>query len=112
MLTLDTGKTLQGVAGTVAAVTYTVTGDEVSTSDGFKVLAQGQLPSTAGVLYTVPASTSTLIKQITLANATGTAVSGVKFYVGGTAATNQIITLSIPASGSATRRRWLEGLRR
>lgn len=100
MITLDTTKTLQGLAGTASKVTYTITGDEVTTADGFKVLAQGQLPGSAGVLYTVPGSTSTLIKEITLKN-TDVLPIAITLYVGGTAATNQIYQATVPANGTA-----------
>lgn len=99
---LDSGKTIQGVAGTATAITYTINGAERSTTTGinvFKELAQGQLPlTTPAVLYTVPASTSTIVKRITLANTTSSAVSFTLFENGATA-TNQTIGLSIPANG-------------
>lgn len=103
MLTLETTQTLRAVAGTATAVTYTIFGDEVGASDAFKVLAQGQIPSSVGTLYTVPGSTSAIIKSVRLANATGSPVTGIKFYVGGTAAANQITgTFDIPANGTAS----------
>lgn len=100
MITLDAGATLRGVAGTATAVTYTLAGDEKATSDSYKVLAQGQLPSSAGTLYTAPALTAALIQRIMLANATGTAVT-VSLYINGTAAGNLIVSLTVPANGSA-----------
>lgn len=101
MITLETGGTLRGKAGTATAITYTIHGDEVSTSDAFKTIAQGQLASSTGTLYTAPASTSTLIKQIHLGNATASQVTGVVFYVNGAVAANQITgTLTIPANGT------------
>lgn len=101
MFTLNTGETLQGVAGSASAITYTVTGDEkAGLSDTFKVLTQGQLPSSAGVLYTVPVSTMAMVQKIFLANTTAGAVVAT-LYINGTAATNQIVRLAIPANGSA-----------
>jgi hypothetical protein len=105
MLTLDTTKTINGSAGTAAAVTYTITGDEVNTStgtDSLKQLAQGQLTTSASTpLYTVPSTTATIVKQIILANTTGSAVTAT-FYIGGSAAANLIFSLPIPANGGAT----------
>lgn len=102
-ITLEAAQTVRGVAGTATAVTYTLLGDEAAGgADAFKVLAQGQLPAAAGLLYTVPALTASIVKSIHLANATALAVTGVKLYIGGTAAANQITgSITIPANGSA-----------
>lgn len=103
MITLETAGTFRGKAGTATAITYTLHGDEVGASDSFKTIAQGQLGSSTTTLYTVPGSTQTLIKQIHLANATGSDVTGIVFYVNGTAAANQITgTMKIVANGTAT----------
>lgn len=88
-ITLVAGNTIQGVAGTAAAVTYTIFGT-VTSSSGGQVLAQGQLPNSTAALYTVPAGTKASVNLIILANSTGSIVSGVILYVNGTAATNQI----------------------
>ncbi len=101
MLTLDAGVALAGQAGSAAAVTYTICGDEKGTGDAFKVLGQGRIPLAAGALYTVPAAAATLISRILLANTTAGAVTATLF-VGGTAATNQIVQLLLPANGGAT----------
>lgn len=102
MLTLATGGTIAGKAGTAAAVTCTIMGDAVGVSDSFTTLYQGQLPNTATTLYTVPGSTQALVKQIHLANTMGTDVTGIVFYTGGTAAGNQITgTMTIVANGTA-----------
>lgn len=108
MITLAATNTLAGKATTATAITYTVYGDEIGTTDTFKVLAQGQLPNSATTLYTVPASTQTLIKEIQLANTTASPVSGIVLYVNGVAAGNQIFAgMTIPANGSAS---YCEGL--
>lgn len=102
MLTLQTTQTIRALAGTAAAVTYTIMGDEITTTNAYKVLAQGQLGTSVATLYTVPASTTTLVKNIRLANTTSGAVTGIKFYIGGTAATNQFTgAFDIPADGTA-----------
>lgn len=88
-ITLVAGNTIQGVAGTSAAVTYTIFGT-VTSSSGGQVLAQGQLPNSTGALYAVPAGTKASVNLIILANSTGSIVSGVILYVNGTAAANQI----------------------
>lgn len=103
MITLAAAATLSGKAGTATAITYTLHGDEVSAGvDTFKTLAQGQLASSTGTLYTVPGSTQALVKQIHLANTTGSDVTGVVLYTGGTAAGNQLTgTMTILANGTA-----------
>lgn len=105
MLTLASTNTVAGVAGTTTAITFTITGAEVNAgTPTYKVLAQGQLATSAATIYTVPGSPVTaLIKTIHLANATGSAVSGVALYVNGTAASNRISgSFTIPANGWAT----------
>ena len=103
MLTLEAAATFRGKAGTGSAITYTLVGDEVASgADAFKVLAQGQLGTGTTILYTVPGSTRTLIKEIHLANTTAGNITGITFYVNGTAGTNQITgIISIPANGTA-----------
>jgi hypothetical protein len=103
LITLAATNTLQGSAGTATAVTYTITGMTLSSTqvETYAVLAQGQLAVSAGVLYTVPAGTSALVKEILLANTTASAVANVKLFVNGTAATNQIASINIPANGEA-----------
>lgn len=88
-ITLIAGNTIQGVAGTATAVTYTIFGT-VTSSSGGQVLAQGQLPNSTAALYTVPAGTKATVNLIILANSTGSIVNGVILYVNGTAAANQI----------------------
>jgi hypothetical protein len=104
-LVLNTTETIRGVAGTASAVTCTITGAEISGGvETYKVLYQGQLPSSAGTLYTVPASTMAVIRNINLTNATGSAVLGVILYVNGTAAVNQICgSTTIPAYATLMR---------
>lgn len=103
MITLAATNTIRAVAGTGSAITYTLFGLEFASAvDTYKVLAQGQVASSVGTIYTAPASTQSFVRQITLANTTSSAVSGVILYVNGTAATNQISgSFTIPANGSA-----------
>jgi hypothetical protein len=104
MLNLAATDILAGVAGTATAITYTLTGMELNAGvEAYKVLAQGQLPNSVGTLYTAPSSTQTFIKSLTLANATGSDVSGIKIFLTGTTAGKQITgSLTIPANGWAT----------
>lgn len=101
-LTLATGDTITGVAGSATAITYTIFGDEIASgADAFKVLAQGQLPSPVGTLYTVPASTQAIVKAIHLVNGTGGTVTA-RLNVNGAAAANAILPpISILAGGFA-----------
>ena len=67
----------------------------------YKVLVQGQLPSSITTLYTSPASTTAFIKTITIIN-NDTAVRTATLARGGTAAANRISPiLEIPAGGMA-----------
>jgi hypothetical protein len=102
MLTLAATNTLAGVAGTGSAITYTIFGMTLlSGAETFAILAQGQLGSSASTLYTVSASTTAFIKQIILANTTGSSVSGVILFANGTGAGNQITgSILIPANGT------------
>lgn len=56
---------------------------------GASVLGQGQLAVSAGVIYTVPSSTSAEIVSITLVNSSATNDIAVILYLKGTAATNE-----------------------
>jgi collagen type VII alpha len=102
LLTLAAASTLAGVAGSATAITATVYGDEVSAgADAFKKLYQAQLPAVAATLYTVPGSTQSLIKCISLVNTTAGNVTAT-LYVDGTAAANRIANFTIAAGGFAT----------
>lgn len=102
MITLAATNTLQAKAGTGAVITYTIFGDSVASGiDTFQVLAQGQLTTSAVALITVATSTVNLIKDIHLANTSGSLVSNVILYINGSAAANQIVSLNIPANGEA-----------
>ena len=102
MLALASTETLQGIAGTATTVTYTISGSLVAAGVGsYKTLAQGQLPSTAGVLYTVTTGDSALVSHMLFSNSSGSAVT-LSLYVNGTAAANKIVGLTLPANGSAT----------
>lgn len=103
MITLATGGTLKGKAGTATAISYTLSGDAVTTTDTFQVLGQGQLASSTGDLLSttpVPSSTSYLIKEIHGSNTTASNVSGITFYVNGSGSGNIIWQGSCPAGGS------------
>src|SRR6185503_13413076 len=63
----------------------------------------GQLSNSVGTLYTTPANTTTLVASIQLANATGSPVTGIKLYLNGSAAADQLPgTVTLGANGSAT----------
>jgi hypothetical protein len=103
MIVLAAADTISGIAGAATAITYSIEGMElVGTTETYKALAQGQLGSSSSTLYTVPASTQAFIKGIHLANTTTSPVSGIKLFVSGTAAANQLTgSLTIPANGWA-----------
>jgi hypothetical protein len=105
MITLSASGTLQGSATSAAAVTYTLFGRELgATGETFTTLAQGQLPSGAGVLYTVPASTAAVVEEIALAN-TGSTAQTVTLWVDGSGPGNELASFVIPAAPSPRRRR-------
>lgn len=102
---LASGNTLQGLAGTASAVTYTIFGTVTGAagSPNYQVLAQGQLGTSNAVLFTVPYASTALVTLVSMSNSTATAVSGVSLAVNGTAATSTFQVLSsvtIPANGS------------
>ena len=106
MLVLQAGDSLGGIAGTATAVTVTATGVSVATATGvetFGKLYQGQLPSSAGALFTVAAGLAYTIKTLIIANPSGSTVTGIKLFVNGTAAANAILgPLSLGAGYTAT----------
>jgi hypothetical protein len=70
-------------------------------AETYKKLAQGQLTTSSGTLYTVPSATSTIIKYITLTNTTGGAQTAQLFHDGTSAATCILPIISIVAGGWA-----------
>ena len=68
-----------------------------------KALADGQLANSKGTIYTTPASTQTVVKNIILVN-TGAGANTVNLYVKPGATSRRIIPedLSIPAGGQFT----------
>jgi hypothetical protein len=104
MITLGTGKTLQGVASLATTISYSLFGllKTVSTgADLFDLIAQGQLPAAAGVLYTVPADTNAVFR-VMLSNTSSSAVTGIRLYANGTAASNQLAgPITLPGYGFA-----------
>jgi hypothetical protein len=104
MFTLAAAETIAGIAGTATAITYALFGMELSAAgvETYKKLAQGQLATGAAAIYTTPASTTTFVKSIHLANATASDVTGVALYSKGTAAANRVTgSFTIPANGWA-----------
>lgn len=104
MLTLAAGETISAVAAAATTITYTITGMELNAGvEAYKVLAQGQLPASAGVLYTAPASTQAFVKSLHLANTSGADVTGIKLFKNGTGAINQLTgSMTIPVNGWAS----------
>jgi hypothetical protein len=101
VLTLSSGQTLQGSAVTPSVVTYTLTGSSyVPGSSTYEILGQGQLSSSVAAMLS-PSSDSALISHILLANSSASSVY-ISLYVDGTAGSNLIVNLNIPANGSAT----------
>lgn len=93
MYTLATTNTLIGDADAASLLSVSVFGMElVGTTETYKVLYQGQLPTAATTLYTVPASTTAFIRSITVTN-NDTAIRSFQFFVNGSAATNAITPL-------------------
>lgn len=101
--TLAASTVVAGSAGSGSAITCSIFGDEISSTgaDTFKVLYQGQLASSATALYTVGGTVSQIIKAITMTNVTGAPVTAALF-IGGTAGTNKVVGLTLPANGNAS----------
>lgn len=103
-IVVDAGSTIQGVAGTGTAITYSIFGTEISSGniETYKRLGStGQLPTSTGTLYTAPATAPADVASITLTNTTGSDVTGVKIFIGGSAASNQLTgSITVPANGS------------
>lgn len=102
MITLAATDYIAGVGSVASQLTYTFFGMELNAGvEAYKVLAQGQLPSSIATLYTAPASTVGFIKTITIIN-NDTVARTVTLARGGTAAANRISPiLEIPAGGMA-----------
>lgn len=64
----------------------------------YKKLAQVQAPNSVGAIYTVPASTQTIIKHIRVVNTSGGAVT-IKLWHDGTTDSNTILPAVSIAAG-------------
>ena len=105
MIALGTSQALEGSATTASTVTYTITGLAANSATppvgtAYQVLAQGQLASSAGSMYNPGGSATALISSINLFN-TGSSLQTVNLYLGGSAGSNQIVTIVLPANGWA-----------
>lgn len=92
-------------SGTIAlsgptAVKFALFGDEITTADAFKTLAQGSASVAVTTIYTATAVMA-VVKTMTFFN-TAVTPSLIALYANGTAAANQIYAASIPAGGTAT----------
>ena len=69
-------------------------------AETYKILAQGEIGTVSGALYTVPGATSAIIKSIVIINQTAAAIT-VTLWINGT--TDPFLwlpsTTSIPANG-------------
>ncbi len=106
-LPLNAGNSIHGLAGTAAAITYTLFGAEVGPDHQVlnKVLAQGVLGTADGLVYAAPPHMNSAVTHLFLTNTTGSAVTGVAIGINGPASTagNQLLpSLTIPANGSAS----------
>lgn len=86
-LFLGAGDSINGLAGTAAAITYTILGNQGKLKS--RVLAQGQLTASTAVMYSPDTESveQALITAIILANVTASTVTGVKVGINGSAAT-------------------------
>jgi hypothetical protein len=93
MLTLATTNTIAGVGSVASQLTCTIMGMELNgTTEVYKILDQRQLAAAAATIYTVPASTTTFVKSITVVN-NDTSVRTFRLFLNGTAAANAITPL-------------------
>jgi hypothetical protein len=102
MFTLAASDTLAGIADAGSQLTYTIFGMELSgITESYKVLAQGQLDSSAGTIY-APSAVTAFIRTVTIVNTDAVAAHTFQLFRGGTGAANAITpVLNIPAGGSA-----------
>ena len=68
-------------------------------TDNYELLAQGQLPRSTGVLYTVPGSSSVIISRIVLVNTDGVNPHSATLYINGSANTNLYLPTTSIAQG-------------
>ena len=105
MIALGASQALEGVATNATEVNYTIGGLLMSNAsppvaNTYEVLAQGQLPSSAGSLYNPGGSATALISYISLFN-TDAIAQTVSLFLTGAAAANTVATFNIPAGGWA-----------
>jgi hypothetical protein len=99
MITLAGTDTLYGLAGAASTVTYSIFGMQLSVgSPSWSKLAQGQLGTSAAVIYTSPSGTPSFLSAIVLYN-TGSSATNVQMFAGGSAASNQLFNVNIQAYG-------------
>lgn len=102
MIIIPSSGTLQGQAGTAGAVSVTISSNSVSAGvSTFQSTQPAQLTTSAATLLTAGGAAQVLISDIHLSNTTLFAVNNAKLFIGGSAATNQICSFNIPASGEA-----------
>lgn len=106
MLSLGPSQALEGVSTNATTVTYTICGLLMDNSappgaQQYQVLAQGQLAASAGSVYNPGGSNTALISSIYLFNTGGNGTQTCSLYIEGTAGSNQIISVVIPAGGWA-----------
>lgn len=101
------GGSLHGLAGTDAVIAYTVFGCTAPVDGEFipKLLAQGLLGTSDGLMFAPQHGNIAILSQINLTNASASSVAGIALGVNGSSATagNQLLSsLTIPANGLAT----------
>lgn len=88
------GSSLYGVAGTASAISYKIDFiEQQSTQFKPNPLDVGQLANSVGSIYTPATGYVGLGTSITLTNTTGSAVLNVALYIGGTGASNEILSI-------------------
>lgn len=104
MLTLAAADTIAADADVASKVTLTIFGMQLSSSvETYSCLYQGQVAVAPTTVYTVPASTTTFIRSMTVVNTDTVASHTFQMFRGGTGVTNQITPLfNLPAGGSLT----------
>lgn len=69
--------------------------------ESYKILAQALIPSTNTTIYTVPASTQTIIKHMIIANPSGGDVSVFLYHNGSSAVNTMLPGVTVVAGGFA-----------
>lgn len=101
MLTLATGEFIAADCDAASVMNYTIFGMEKNGStEDYKILAQGQLSNTVGVIYTAPGSNTSFIRTIIIVN-TDTVARSFQLFANGTTLATSISSIYVLQAGES-----------